>query len=251
MPLATIDLDNGFGNFVLILYMVGGLALIITSLLNTQSRGWQIGGSLAGLVVLLWAGFVFLFGGWIIISFYVAILPFLLAGSAIKAKFAQRKVNQNLHLLPPPVAPQGYPAPGFLPPAPGHPNQPGAPAGYAPQPGAPAGYAPQQGYGQPGQAQPGYPAQPGYAPQAQPGYAPQTPQGQPGYAPQGQPGHAPQPQQGYPAPQGYAPPGYAPPAQPGAVPPQQPGFVPSQAGYVPPQPPAQPAAHPPPAAPPQ
>ncbi|MGY0231295.1 hypothetical protein [Longispora urticae] len=243
MPLATIDLDNGFGNFVLILYMVGGLALIITSLLNTQSRGWQIGGSLAGLVVLLWAAFVFLFGGWIIISFYVAILPFLLAGSAIKAKFAQRKVNQNLHLLPPPAAPQGYPAPGYLPPGQG---QPGAPAGYAPQPGAPAGYAPQQGYGQPGQAQPGYPAQPqpGYAPQApqgQPGYAPQPQQG---YAPQGQPGHAPQPQQAYPAQQGYAPP-----AQPGAVPPQQPGFVPSQAGYVPPQPPAQPAAYPPPVTP--
>ena len=162
---------NGTGGDVLLLsYIVGGLATIGSGLLPGSSKGWRIFSIIAGAVMAVWAAYVLMFGGWIIISFKILIMPVLLIIRGIRDAVRKRKESTQ---------PQ-FQAAG----APGQPFPPAPPAGF-PQGGYPP---PQPGYAPPPQG--GYPApQPGYAPPVQGGY----PAPQPGYAPPS-------------APQGYQPP---------------------------------------------
>lgn len=188
-PLATIDLDGTGGNVLLIFYIIGGLAMIVASLLPGNSVVWKVIGPILGVVVVGWATYVLLFGGWIPISFYLLVLPILLVVRGVRAMVARRNM--------PAASPYGAQA-GFAG-RPGGYGQYGQGAGYG-QPGRPGQYGAQQQdtFGQPQYGQQGQAGQ--YtAPQQQQPYVPpgtenwgQPPQaGQPGQY--GQPG---QPQQG-------------------------------------------------------
>ncbi|MFG2043225.1 hypothetical protein [Dactylosporangium sp. NPDC048998] len=183
-----MDLNGTGGDVLLLFYIIGGLATIGSGLLPGSKIGWRVFSIVAGLVMTIWAGWVLLFGGWILISFKVLIMPVLLVIRGVRAAFKRRDESTQ---------------PQFQ----GAPQVPGAPA-FAPQPGQP----------QPAYPQPGHPQAPYAAAPVQGGYpAPSAPQGQPGYP-------APPVQPVYPAPQvqqGYA----APPVQPGyPVPQVQPGY---------------------------
>jgi hypothetical protein len=151
MHLATIDLNGPMGNLILAVYVIGGITLFAVSLLPGRSALWRVGGAILGLGIAIWAAYVFLFGGWIVINFYVALLPFILAIKAIVDYFKNRNAKDE-------------PQPGFA-------QAQGYPQGQ-PQPGQP--YPPQgqpspqgQPYPQQGQAYPQQPQQPGsYTPQA-------------------------------------------------------------------------------------
>ncbi|MGH3739514.1 MAG: hypothetical protein ACRDT6_28540 [Micromonosporaceae bacterium] len=91
--LAESSLDGGLGNTVLVLYTIGGLVLAVVSLLPGKSPLWRIGGVILGLVVAGWASYVLLFGGWIIINYYVALLPFILAGKQVWDWFQSRRAQ--------------------------------------------------------------------------------------------------------------------------------------------------------------
>jgi hypothetical protein len=145
---ATINLDNGFGAFVLYLYMVGGAAMFITSMLPGNSTGWKIFGAVGGLGIFVWALYVKLFGGTILISVYIAFLPFILAFRAIAAVVKARKEDAaappaptfaQAPPVPPPYPPQGqYPPPQYAPPPGQYPPPPQGqypPPQYAPPPG--------------------------------------------------------------------------------------------------------------------
>ncbi|WP_344137912.1 hypothetical protein [Luedemannella flava] len=145
MNLAVIDLDNGLGDVILPIYMIGGVLLFITSFFPGNKIGWRIFSAVAGLGIAGWAGYVFLFGGTIIINLYIALLPFILAGKGIIALIKRSKEE------PAPAAPYGAPAAPYGAPQAGVPapyqpfgNQPGQPAPFAgSQPGAPVPPAPQ------------------------------------------------------------------------------------------------------------
>ncbi len=85
---------------MLVLYIVGGLTLLVTSLLPGNTGAWRYIGSVLGLVVAGWAAWALLFGGWIIINFYVMLFPFILAFKAISAAVKARKAAR----VPAPVA---------------------------------------------------------------------------------------------------------------------------------------------------
>ncbi|MFC7481543.1 hypothetical protein ACFQX7_17935 [Luedemannella flava] len=91
MNLAVIDLDNGLGDVILPIYMIGGVLLFITSFFPGNKIGWRIFSAVAGLGIAGWAGYVFLFGGTIIINLYIALLPFILAGKGIIALIKRSK----------------------------------------------------------------------------------------------------------------------------------------------------------------
>ncbi|MGH3716016.1 MAG: hypothetical protein ACRDT4_21520 [Micromonosporaceae bacterium] len=93
MHYAEMNLDGGFGTTVLALYAIGGLLLFVVSLLPGKSALWRVGGAILGLAIAGWAGWVLLFGGWIIINFYIALLPFILAGKAVWEWFQSRKAQ--------------------------------------------------------------------------------------------------------------------------------------------------------------
>lgn len=203
-PLATVDLDGTGGHALLIAYIIGGLVLIVTSLLPGNTTLWKVLGALIGAVFVVWAGYVLIFGGFIIISFKILILPVL---GIIRAIVALSRRNRT-------PAPSPY----------------GTQAGFAGQPGQFQQYNQQDPYGQYGQAQYGQPgaygqgAQPGQP--GQYGAAPQQGYGQaPGSQGWGQPG---QPQQPYvpPGTENWGQPPQGQPGQPGqqgwGAPPQQP-----------------------------
>ncbi|MFD0575535.1 hypothetical protein [Dactylosporangium darangshiense] len=163
-----------------------------------SSKGWRIFSIVAGLIFVVWAGYVLLFGGWILISLKILIAPVLLVVRGVRDWIKKGKESTQ---------------PQFQAAAPG---QPGA---FPPPPQQPQGAypAPQPGYGPP-PVQQGYPQQPapqpGYGPPVQQGYAPPVPQ-QAGYPVPQQAGY-PVPQQGYAQPQPQPQPqqqGYAPPPQ--------------------------------------
>ena len=216
MNLAQINLDNGFGHTVLIIYVIGGLVLALSAAFPNQSNGARAARVALGLILTIWAGYVLILGGWIIISIYAAIVPYLLAAQGLWAMF---KGDSTPQPTGPPLAP-GQPAPypmhqPLAGAAPGAGQQPGYPAPYQPYPPAQpqyptqqAPYPPQPGYPAPGQP---YPAAPYGQGQPQPQYgAPQQPQY--GGAPQ-PPNGAPQPQYGVPQ---YGAPQYGAPQYPGA-----------------------------------
>ncbi len=199
MNLAQISLDNGFGHTVLIIYVVGGLVLALSAAFPNQSNKSRAVRVALGLILTIWAGYVLLLGGWILISIYAAIVPYLLAAQGLWAMF---KGDSTPQPTGPPLAP-GQPAPypmhqPLAGGAPGAPQQPGYPAPYQPYPPAQPQYPAQGQY--PAQQQYPYPPQPGYP---APGQQYPAQPGQPG-APYGQPqpaGYgAPQPQYGSPQP---------------------------------------------------
>ena len=144
MNLATLSLDGPGGTLLLLAYAFGGLVLVGTSMLRGNSTGWRIFGAFAGIGLTLWSGYVLIFNGFIIISYYVLLLPYILAFRAIATAVKSRR--QPTSQLPPPQ--------GFMP-------QPGQPAGAPPY-----GYAGQPGYPYP-QGQQAFPGQP--YPQQAPG----------------------------------------------------------------------------------
>jgi hypothetical protein len=197
-----VDISGTGGDVLLLFYIVGGLATIVSGLLPGSSKGWRIFSIVAGLIFVVWAGYVLLFGGWILISLKILIAPVLLVVRGVRDWIKKGKESTQ---------PQFQAA------------VPGQPGAFPPPPQAQGGFPPPQPQG-------GYPApQPGYGPPpVQQGYPQPAPQG---YAP-------PVPQQGgYPAPQQ----GYAPPVpQQGGYPAPQQGYAPPQQGYAPPQAPFQP-----------
>ncbi len=203
MSAALANLNGGFGDAVLVLYLIGGVMLAVSAAFPGQSSAQRAGRVVIGVVVVGWAGYVLLFGGWIIISWYVAVLPFILAVQGIVAAVRSKRSPSS---SPPPLAP-GQPSP--------YPQFPPAGAAYpAAQPGP--YQAAQPGPYQAAQAAPAY----GQVVPPQPTPATYRPFNQPAYP---APGQAPV-QGGYPAPgQLPAPAGYPVPGQGGyPVPPQQP-----------------------------
>jgi hypothetical protein len=91
----AIDLNGTEGNVILLAYIVGGILLFVTSLLPGSSTGWRIFGMVAGLGVALWSAYVLLFGGWIIVNFYILLLPIILAVRAIVAAVKSRKQTSS------------------------------------------------------------------------------------------------------------------------------------------------------------
>jgi hypothetical protein len=217
MNLAVIDLDGPLGNWILGLYILGGILLFITSFFPGNKIGWRIFSAVAGAGIAIWAAYVLLFGGTIILNAYVAVLPFILAFKGISAMVKRNKNKDETPGYAAPASPYGAPQNGA-------PDQFGAAPSYQAQPGYPQ------------QSQPGYPAQPGYPQQGQPAYAPNGyQQGQPPAYQDGQ-----QPYQGdataapvYPPQPGQQYPGQHNPAQPGQ---QYPG---QQGQQYPPQSPVQ------------
>jgi hypothetical protein len=222
---AVLSLDNPAGEALLIAYIVGGILLAAAAILPGNSVGWRIFSVVVGLGMAAWAGYVFLFGGWIIFSIKILILPVVLVVRAIVAAVKGRSgtatgpvPGQQFSTAPQPG--YGYPtAPSSPGPAgvgqaqwPGQPH-PAWPQAQPGQPGQPYGG---QGYPQPGQPQPGYP-QPGQ-PAGAPGYGafapraiPQQPQGHPQQSFQQPPTYQQPPTQ---QPGQQQPPTYGPPAQP-------------------------------------
>jgi hypothetical protein len=202
---AALSLDNPAGEALLIAYVVGGILLAAASLLPGNSIGWRIFSIVVGLGVAAWAGYVFLFGGWIIISFKILILPIVLVVKSIVTTVKRKDTAPaapmpGQQFNPAPPAGYGYPgAPGGFPQPPqGYPQQRPAPPAHAPSYGGfipqvyphqqqPQAY-PQQGFQQP----PAYPPvqqPPAYPPAYPPGYPP----AQPPAAQQPQPFHPPAP----------------------------------------------------------
>src|SRR5262249_6364826 len=153
---------------------------------------------IAGAVMTVWAAYVLMFGGWIIISFKVLAMPVLLIIRGVRAAMKRDKDSTQ---------------PQFQGAVPGQPVFP-AQGGYQ---------QPQAGY--PAQPQGGYPLRPQGGSPAEGAYP----------APQSAPrAYGPPQQGGYPAPQ-PAPPAYGPPQQ-GGYPAPQPGYpAPQQGGYPAPQ----------------
>jgi len=136
MHLATIDLNGPMGNLILAVYVIGGITLFAVSLLPGKSALWRVGGAIVGLGIASWAAYVFLFGGWIVINFYVALLPFILAVKAIVDYFKNRNATQEPQqgFAQAQGYPQGQPQPGQPHQGqPGQPQQPQQPGPYAPQ----------------------------------------------------------------------------------------------------------------------
>src|SRR3954469_19536569 len=151
MNLAVIDLDGGLGQTILTCYVVGGILLFITSFFPGNKIGWRIFSAVAGAGIAIWGAYVWLFGGTIIINFYVAALPFILAFKGISAMIKRNRNKDETPGYAAPTSPYGAPQSGA-------PDQFGAAPSYPGQPGFPR------------QGRPGYPAQPGYPQQGQPAY---------------------------------------------------------------------------------
>jgi hypothetical protein len=75
---ALIGLNGLGGDALLFAYVVGGITLAAVSLLRGNKVGWRIFSIVAGLGMAAWAAYVLLFGGWIIISLKILILPVVL-----------------------------------------------------------------------------------------------------------------------------------------------------------------------------
>jgi hypothetical protein len=135
---SSIDLNGTGGNVLLVCYIVGGIALIVTSLLMGNSTVWKVLGTLIGAVLVVWAAYVLVFGGWIFLSFKVLLLPLI---GIIRFAIARSRRNKGSPYTQAP----GYAAP-YTPPGTetwGNQQQPG---GYAPPP----QYNPPPQYGQGG-----------------------------------------------------------------------------------------------------
>lgn len=158
---SSIGLNGTGGNVLLVCYIVGGIALIVTSLLMGNSTVWKVLGTLIGAVLVVWAAYVLVFGGWIFLSFKVLLLPVI---GIIRFALVRSRRNKPSPYTQAP----GYAAP-YTPPGTqnwGNPQQPPqmpqqAPPGYGPPPqyDQPPQYNPPQ-YGQGGWGTPGNPQQP-------------------------------------------------------------------------------------------
>src|SRR6266545_3182517 len=144
MNQAILNLDGTGGEVLLLAYIVGGVTLFATSLLPGNSTGWRIFSTIVGLGMAIWAGYVLLFGGYIIISAKILLLPLLLIVRSIVAFFKRDKKSEAT-----PAPPYGGQQPyGAQQPYSG--QQPyGAqqPYGGQPQYGAQQPYSGQQPYG--------------------------------------------------------------------------------------------------------
>lgn len=176
-PLAVIDLNGTGGNVLLLVYIVGGLAMIVASLLPGNSTAWKILGPILGVLVVGWSTYVLVFGGWIPISFYLLILPVLLVIRGIRA-MATRGDNPAASPYGPPAGYAGQYG------RPATPDQYGQPGQYGQQYGTYAGAPQQGGYGQPqdgqGWGRPGPPQQPYVPPGTENRGRPQQPPAQQG-----------------------------------------------------------------------
>lgn len=105
MSLATLNLDGGLSDLVLGLYALGGILLAATALLPGTKTWLRVLKVVLGLGLAVWSAWVWLFGGYIIINLYVAILPFLLAFQGIMAMVKSRREREQA--VPQPVA-QGW-----------------------------------------------------------------------------------------------------------------------------------------------
>jgi hypothetical protein len=227
MSAALANLNGGFGHAVLVLYLIGGVMLAVSAAFPGQSIAQRAGRVVIGVFVVGWAGYVLLFGGQIIISWYVAALPFILAIQGIVASLRSRQSPSSSR---PQLAP-GQPLP--------YPRFPPAGAAYpAAQPGPYRAGQPAPAYGQ---VVPPQPTPATYQPFNQPAYpAPGQAPVQGGYPAPGQlPAHAGYPvpgQGGYPVPQQQpypvsGQPAYGTPAQHPVQPGQQPYPAPGPGGY--------------------
>lgn len=116
MSLATLNLDGGMGDVVLGLYALGGVLLAASALLPGTKTWVRVLKVVIGLGLAAWSAWVWLFGGFIIVSLYIAILPFLLAFQGLMAMVKSRREREQA-VPQQPVPPQGW-APGTLPGAP-------------------------------------------------------------------------------------------------------------------------------------
>jgi hypothetical protein len=223
---ATIDLDGTGGNLLLLAYIVGGLVLAATAFLPGNKVIWRVISGVIGLGMAAWAGYVFLFGGFIIISFKILLLPIILGVRGIISAVKRRKEppapnygplgqggapNMAMPAYGPPGsqaygAPQGFGgAHGYgAPVAGGYGNAAPVSPAYA-APGGPGALAGQATHSTPPYAAPGGPgALAGQATRSTPPYPPYgAPSGYPAQpahgGPAGNPGPAGQPQYGAPA----------------------------------------------------
>jgi hypothetical protein len=141
---ATISLDGTGGDVLLLAYIIGGIVLAASALLPGNSAGWRVLSVVLGLGFAIWAGYVLLFGGWIIISAKVLLFPIILIIRSIvsSVKRSKAKPADPLGQIPHFSAPPGYQPPptagGYAPqsnaafpqsPAPAQTFQPPAPRG--------------------------------------------------------------------------------------------------------------------------
>jgi hypothetical protein len=206
---ALINLGGTAVDALIIFYIIAGLLTAGTAFLPGNRGGWRIGGAI--LVVMVgWALYVLLFGGWIFTSVKILLLPIILIVKAIVNFVKRTKGAADTSTVPPVVnGQQMYGQQAYGQPQPyGQPQQ-----AYAQQPyGQQQPYNPQQGYGAPAPQQQ-YPQQPapyGGAPNygapvsgapASPAYG-QNPYGAPTSGAPQQPQAYPPPQQYRPMPQG-------------------------------------------------
>jgi hypothetical protein len=91
MPLAALNLDGTTGDLILGLYAIGGLLLAGTALLPGSSTLARVLKAVIGLGLAGWSAYVFLFGGYILLNYYVAALPFILAFQGVRAMMKRRE----------------------------------------------------------------------------------------------------------------------------------------------------------------
>ncbi|MEY9212840.1 hypothetical protein NI17_003715 [Thermobifida halotolerans] len=97
-------------DLVLILSVLGGL-LLLTAPLPRFGTGRRVLSALLGLALPVWGGWVFLFGGWYLISFYVVVLPAAPAVGNVVAMFRGGSAKEASHPLPQGPQPYGAPPP--------------------------------------------------------------------------------------------------------------------------------------------
>jgi hypothetical protein len=134
MSLATINLDGGMGNVVLGLYALGGVLLAASALLPGTKTWVRVLKVVIGLGLAAWSAWVWLFGGFIIVNLYVAILPFLLAFQGVMAMVKSRREGEHAAQQQA-VSPQGW-----TPAGPGSAETPAQGATETPAQGAPAAH---------------------------------------------------------------------------------------------------------------
>src|SRR5262245_63317053 len=94
MNLAAISIDpaSSAGKFIVFSYMIGGLLLFVTAFLPNTSTGWRIFNAIAGIGIAGWAGAFYLdMVNSMPLSYYVALLPYILVVRGIAAMDKRRK----------------------------------------------------------------------------------------------------------------------------------------------------------------
>jgi len=128
MAFAASSLDSAFDNVVLGIYVVCGIALIVTSLLAGRTTFTKVFGTLVGAVFVMWPAYVLVFGGWIPHSLSLTMMP---VAAVISIALTRNRRNQPSPYTTPP----GYAAP-YTPP--GTENWGAPPPQQPPNPGWPS-----------------------------------------------------------------------------------------------------------------